>query len=159
MYYADTTNLIFSSSQVGTGMATTGVVSTNVIDLQSAPTLRSLGVLPMFVRCIVTEAFAAVGDGGSEFTGVTVEFRSSTLAALTGGTTTTHASKTVLLAALTLGSEFVIQVPKGQDYQRYLGLWYASGAEVPSAGKITAVLVPSTDSRQYFADGSGIVAG
>lgn len=159
MYYADTTNLIFSNSQVGTGMSlSTGVVSTNVIDLQSTPTLRDLSIRPMFVRLICTEAFTAAGDGGSEFTSLLVEVKTDSTANL-ATSATVIGSKTIALAALTLGAEFVIALAPGQIAERYLGMWYTSTAELPTAGKLTAILVPSIDSRQYFADGSSIVAG
>ena len=159
MYYADTTNLIFSSAQAGSGMSlSTGVISTNVIDLQATPVLRDLSIRPMFVRFIVTAAFTAAADGGSEFTSLLVELKTDSTANL-ATSATVIGSKTIALASLTLGAEFVIPLGAGQVSERYLGCWYTSTAELPVLGSLTAILVPSIDSRQYFADGSAIVAG
>lgn len=143
-YYDDTINMIFSDSQVITASAD----STNVIDTQATPTLKDLGQKDLFVRLIVTEAF-------NTLTSLAVELKSDSTTNL-DTSETVHASKTIALAALTLGAEFTLTLPVGQDYERYLGIEYTVGGSNPTLGKITAILVPSVTSRQYFADGSSI---
>lgn len=151
-YYDDTTNLIFSDSQA---LTSGSADSTNVIDCQATPTLRDLGLVPMYVRLIVTTAFTAAGDGGSEFTSLNVSVKSDSTTNM-DTSETVHVSKDIAVAALTLGAEFILTLPAGQVYERYLGIEYTVTAENPTAGKITAILVPSVTSRQYFADGSSI---
>jgi hypothetical protein len=152
-YYDDTTNMIFSNAQV---LSTGAADSTNVIDCQSSPTLRDLGIRPMFLKIIVTTAFTAAGDGGSEFTHLVVGLKSDSTTNM-DTSETEHISKSIALAALTLGAEFVIPLPRGQVYERYLGIEYTiTGGENPTAGAVTALLVPSVDGRQFFADGSSI---
>jgi hypothetical protein len=152
-YYNDNINMIFSDAQ---SLTSGSADSTNVIDLQATPTLRDLAIRPMYVRLIVTEAFTAAGNGGSEFTSLTVEVKTDSTTNL-DTSETVHASKTILLASLTLGAEFFMELAPGQNYERYLGIEYTvNGGENPTAGKVTAILVPSFTSRQYFADGSSI---
>ena len=83
-YFTDNVNHIFCADQDSAdAMAvTTGTISANVIDCQASPTLRDLGIRPMFVECIVTEVFAAAGDGGSEFTSLNVKVQSDSTANL-----------------------------------------------------------------------------
>jgi hypothetical protein len=155
-FYTDPALTLCTAQAAASAMAiTTGTVSANVIDTQSSPTTKDLGILPMIVRFIVTEAFTAANDGGGEFTSLNIAVKSSTLEALTGGTTTTHVARDVAVASLTLGAEFSLVLPPG-TYQRYLGAWFTSTAELATAGKITAVVVPAVDSRQWFPDGSSI---
>ena len=160
-YFTDNVNLVFCTAQAATtAMAlSTGTVSTNVIDCQATPTLRDLGIKPMFVECIVTKAFTAAGDGGSEFTSLKVQLKSDDAAALHATTATVHATRDVAVASLTLGARFFLALPPGQNYERYLGLWFTSTAELATAGKIAAYLVPDAPSMQYFADGSIIITG
>jgi hypothetical protein len=143
-YYDDTINMIFSDSQAITASAD----ATNVIDTQSTPTLKDLGQKDLFVRLIVTEAF-------NTLTSLTIECKSDSTTNL-DTSETVHVSKSVALAALTLGAEFSLTLPVGQDYERYLGMEYTVVGSNPTTGKITAILVPSVTSRQYFADGSSI---
>ena len=156
-YFTDTTNLAFCTAQVAaSAMAvTTGTISTNVIDCQASPTLRDLGINPMFVDVIVTEAFTPVGDGTAEFTSLNIKLYSDSTVNL-ATSATQHVSRDIALAALTLGARFTLALPPGQTYERYLGLWFTSTAEAASAGKIAAYLTPALESRQWFADGSSI---
>lgn len=155
-YYTDPALNFCTDQDSADAMAvTTGTVSTNVIDLGASPTLRDLSIRPMVVECIVTEVFAAAGDGGSEFTSLNISVKSDSAASL-ASSATVHASKDIALAALTLGAKFYIKLDPGQTYERYLGLWFTQTAEVAASGKITANLVPAAESRQWFADGSSI---
>lgn len=157
-YYTDTVNHVFCADQDSAdAMAiTTGTISQNVIDCQASPTLRDLGILPMYVECIVTEAFAAAGDGGSELTSLNISVKSDSTANL-ATSATVHASKDIAVAALTLGARFILALAPGQTYERYLGLWFTQTAEIGASGKISAYLVPTAaPSIQYFPDGSSI---
>lgn len=144
-YYTDTTNLIFSSDQAITASAD----STNVIDCQSAPTLRDLGIRPMHVEVIVTEAF-------NTLTSLDFFVRSDSTTNM-DTSETTHATRNVLLAGLTAGTRFVLDLPPGQNYEQYLGLEYVVNGSNPSTGKLTVVLVPhAAPQTQYFSDGISI---
>ena len=156
-YFTDNVNHVFCTDQDSAdAMAvTTGTISANVIDCQSTPTLRDLGIRPMFVECIVTEAFTAAGDGGSELTSLNIKVQSDSTANL-ATSVSTHASKDIAVASLTLGARFFLTLEAGQTYERYLGLRFTQTAEVGASGKISAYLVPAAPSIQYFADGSSI---
>jgi hypothetical protein len=144
-FFTDTTNLIFSSDQAITATAD----STNVIDCQSAPTLRDLGIRPMAVEFVITESF-------NTLTSLDFFVRSDSTTNL-DTSETTHVSFNVVLASLTAGARFVRQLPTGQTYERYLGIEYVVNGTVPTTGKITAVLVPhGAPSTQYFNDGISI---
>jgi hypothetical protein len=137
--------MIFSSDQAITASAD----STNVIDCQSTPTLRDLGIRPMYVEVIVTEAF-------NTLTSLDIFVRSDSTTNL-DTSETTHSTRNILLAALTLGARFVIALSPGQNYERYLGLEYVVNGSNPSTGKLTCVLVPHAAPQiQYFPDGSSI---
>ena len=155
-YYTDAVNMLLAGTFDGatvTGQSLTGgsADSTNVIDLQATPTLRDMGIKPMYIRLVVTTAFTA----GGGFTSLDVAVRTDSTTNL-DTSETTHATRNILLAALTLGAEFFIVLPPGQTYERYLGLEFTTNGAAPGAGAIAAALVPSIDSRQYFADGSNI---
>jgi hypothetical protein len=143
-YFTDTVNHVFSADQAVTADA----ISTNVIDLQSTPTLRDLSIAGAAVEFIVTEAFASTVS-----IDITVESDSTANLATSA---TVHAAKNVLLAALTLGARFVLPIAPGQNVERYLGVRYNVNTDA-TAGKFKAYLVPSAaPSIQYFADGSSI---
>ena len=110
-----------------------------------------MGIRPMFVRCIVTTAFTA----GGGFTSLDIGVKTDSTTNL-DTSETIAATRNILLASLTLGAEFVLALPVGQTYERYLGIEYVANGAAPGAGAITAVLVPSVDSRQNFPDGSSI---
>lgn len=69
------------------------------------------------------------------------ELRSSTLAALTGGTTTVHLTTPAIpVATLAAGYQvYNVQLPRG-TYQRYLGLWATNAGDTMTAGKLDAFL-------------------
>lgn len=144
-YYTDTVNLGFSVDQAITATAD----STNVLDTQATPTLKDLGIRPMFVEVLVTEAF-------DNLTSLAVGVKSDSTTNL-DTSETVHFTQTILLAALTLGARFILPIPVGQNVERYLGIEYTVTGTAPSVGKVTAVLVPhAAPSMQYFPDGSSI---
>lgn len=143
-YYTDTVNMAFSADQAVTADA----ISTNVIDLQSTPTLRDLSISGAAVEFIVTEAFATTVS-------ITVSVESDSTTDL-ATSPTVHASRNYLLAALTLGARFVLPIAPGQNVERYLGVRYDVNTSA-IAGKFKAYLVPTSGpSTQYFPDGSSI---
>lgn len=89
---------------------------------------------PMYLVIQVDTAYTAAG------TSVEFQLRSSTLAALTGGTTTTHLSSGALSTSsiIPAGTTYVYPLPMA-TYQRYLGLWKVTVGAV-AAGKVNAFL-------------------
>jgi hypothetical protein len=147
-YFTDTVNLVFSEDQAITASAD----ATNVIDTQATPTLKDLGLRKMAVEFIITEAF-------NTLTSLDFAVKSDSTTNL-DTSETIHVARTVLLAGLTAGTRFTLDLPTGQTYERYLGVEYTVAGSNPSTGKIKAYLVPTgAPSMQYFPDGSSIVAG
>lgn len=146
-YYNDTTNMAFSVAQ--SVLATTD--ATNVIDLGESPTLRAIcPANPMGVRLVVTEAY-------NNLTSITVAVKSDSTTSL-DTSETVMGTQTILLAGLTLGAEYFIPIDcVTQTCERYLGIEYTVTGTAPTTGKLTAVLVPASDSRQYFPDASTIL--
>lgn len=144
-YFTDTTNLALSVDQAITATAD----STNVIDCGATPTLRDLGICPVYVEVVVTEAF-------NNLTSLAIAVKSDSTTNL-DTSETVHATATPLLAALTLGARFILPIPVGQNVERYLGIEYTVTGTAPTTGKVTAVVVPhAAPSMQYFADASSI---
>lgn len=142
-YFTDPA-LTFSDGQAITATAD----STNVVDLQSSPTLRDLGIRPMVLELIVTEAF-------DNLTSLAFSLKSDSTTNL-DTSETVHITDTKLLAALTLGAKFSYTLPIGQSYERYLGIEYTVTGTAPTVGKVKAFLSPSVANVQYFPDGSSI---
>lgn len=142
-YFTDTVNLVLSSDQAVTADA----ISTNVIDLQSTPTLRDLAISGILVEFIVTEAFATTVS-------IDISVESDSTANL-ATSATVHTTKNFLLAALTLGTRFTMAIPPGQNVERYLGVRYNVNTDA-TAGKFKTYVVLDSPSMQYFPDGSSI---
>lgn len=121
---------------------------TNHIDCQNTPVLRDLGIKPMFIEAIVTEAF-------NNLTSLTLSFVTDSTTNLDTSETAIVA-ETIALARLTLGAKFVYALKPGQTYERYLGGEVTVTGTAPTTGKLHVCLVPAVDSIQYFADGSSI---
>lgn len=145
-YYIDPAHQ-FSASQAITATAD----STNVIDLGSTPTLRDMGIRPMILEVIVTEAF-------NNLTTLGIALKSDSTTNLDTSETVHVDLGAVALASLTLGRRFQFTLPFG-DYERYLGIEYVVTGTAPTLGRVSAHLVPSVDRANYFPDGSSIVAG
>ena len=129
--------LLFSNAQ---GPFNTGTnASTNDIDLQS---VRDIGKgEPMELLITVTEAVAGatstcdirlVTDDNSGFSSATVLWSTGALA----------------VAALALGTQFKVKLPRGTE--RYLRLQYVVATANQSAGKFTAGLVLNVDDYQTY---------
>jgi len=145
-YYTDPNLRLENSDSVFT--ATRDL--TNVIDCQNAPTLRDLGIKPMFVEIFVTEAF-------NNCTSITIDVRTDSTANL-DTSETTHATRTILLAGLTLGRRYALPLPMGeQTYERFLGAEVTVTGTAPSTGRLHVCVVPAVQSYQDFADGSSIL--
>lgn len=121
---------------------------TNVIDCQATPVLRDLGIKPMFIEVIVTEAF-------NNLTSLTLSFVTDSTTNL-DTSETAIVSEVIVLARLTLGAKFVYALKPGQTYERYLGGEVTVTGTAPTTGKLHVCLVPAVDSIQYFPDGSSI---
>lgn len=145
-YYIDPAHQ-FSSNQAITASAD----STNVLDTQATPTLKDLGIRPMVIEVVVTEAF-------NTLTSLQIALKSDSTTNLDTSETVHVDFGAIPLASLTLGARFQATLPFG-NYERYLGLEYTVSGSNPTLGKISAHLVPSVDRTFYFPDGSSIVAG
>lgn len=130
--------LVFSNHQAITGDA----ASTNIVDIGAAGTAyghsaavpRDIGKateIPLLVE--VTEAF-------NTLTSLVVSLQSDDDSGF--GSPQTLASRTYLLAALTLGAQlpFPAEIPEGAN-ERYLRLYYDVVGTDPTTGKIFAAVV------------------
>lgn len=124
--------LIFSDDQAITATA----ISTNVVDLGVAGTPyggkaalhQDIGKgtkVPILIQ--VTEAF-------TNLTSLTIAIETGAAVTLA----TVVISKSILLADLVLGYQFVINVLPNEIDERYLGCRYTVVGTAPDAGKITA---------------------
>jgi len=114
----------------------------NVIDLGESPTGAVLTNVQGYpgnsnISLVIQMASAATGASSTK----TFELRSSTLAALTGGTTTVHlTTSAIAMATLAAGYRVIsIQLPQG-TYQRYLGLWATNAGDSMTGGTVDAFL-------------------
>lgn len=99
---------------------------------------------PIYLVIQVSTAYS--GGTSAEF-----QFRSSTLAALTGGTTTTHYSTgAIAVANLTAGYTIAIALPQ-DTYQRYAGMWLVTVGAV-AAGAINAFLTKDVSKWRAYND-------
>ena len=101
---------------------------------------------PLYLVIQVDTAYTAAG------TSVEFQLRSSTLDALTGGTTTTHLSTGALdtSAGIAAGTAYIFPLPSA-TYQKYLGLWKVTVGAV-AAGKVNAFLTHDVAKWQALPD-------
>jgi hypothetical protein len=125
--FCDATSL----STAGTGRALIG----DVVDLQGG---RDIGAGED--AYLVIQVNTAPTSGGAAT--VAFEFVSDAQAALaTDGTATTHwTSGAIAIAALTVGRRFVVPLPAGTAYERYMGLLQNVATAALTAGKIDAFI-------------------
>lgn len=132
--FCDATSLVAATA------ATT--ILGNVIDLGTSPTGAVLTNVQGYPgnSCIYLVARMQTTATGASSTKA-FELRSSTLAALTGGTTTVHISvPAIAMATLVEGyTVFCGEIPRG-TYQRYLGIWATNAGDTMTAGKLDAFL-------------------
>jgi ribosomal protein L2 len=114
----------------------------NVIDLGTSPTGAILTNVQGYpgnsdVYLVIQMATAAAGANSTKV----FELRSSTLVALTGGTTTTHlTTSAIAMATLAAGYQvFNGPIPRG-TYQRYLGIWATNAGDSMTGGTVDAFL-------------------
>lgn len=119
-----------TSAAINIGNAIIG----DVVDTGAAPTLKNLGVTPLYLVITVDTAFAGT-DG-------TVQ-----LQLCTDSTENLATSKTVHIdtgaipvATLVAGYKMCYQLPSNGNYERYMGLWETVATTNISAGKINAFL-------------------
>lgn len=100
---------------------------------------------PLYLVIQVTTAYS----GG---TSVEFQLRTSTLAALTGGTTTTLVSTSAIaVATAAAGYTLIYALPTGPTYQQYLGMWKVTVGAV-SAGAINAFLTTDPSKWRAYTD-------
>lgn len=114
----------------------------NVIDLGTSPTgaiLTNVQGYPGNSDIFLVARMASDAAGASSTK--VFELRSSTLAALTGGTTTVHlATSAIAMATLVAGyTIFNTRLPRG-TYQRYLGIWATNAGDSMTGGTLDAFL-------------------
>lgn len=114
----------------------------NVIDLGTSPTGAVLTNRQGYpgnsdVYLVAQMASSATGASSTKV----FELRSSTLEALTGGTTTVHLTTSAIpMATLAAGYQvYNIKLPRGV-YQRYLGLWATNAGDSMTGGTLDAYL-------------------
>lgn len=132
--FCDATSLIAATA------ATT--ILGDVIDLGASPTgavLTNVQGYPGNSEIYIVAKIETTCTGANSTK--VFELRSSTLAALTGGTTTVHLTTAAIpVASLVAGYQvFCAQLPQG-TYQRYLGIWATNAGDTMTAGKLDAYL-------------------
>lgn len=117
----------------------------NVIDLGTSPTGAILTNVQGYpgnseIYLIARMETSAAGASSTK----AFALHSSTLAALTGGTTTVHLTTAAIpMATLVAGyTIFNTQLPAG-TYQRYLGIYATNAGDTMTAGKLDAFLTLS----------------
>lgn len=136
--------------RVSEDQAITGdAASTNTIDLGTA---RDIGEgKPLFAVFTVTEAF-------NNLTSILLEVVSSAAADLSSPQILSMQS--VLLAGLTVGSQYTVVIPPqvASLGKRYLGAYYDVTGTNPSTGKITCDIVEGIqDGKKSYASGFAVV--
>lgn len=101
---------------------------------------------PFYFVVQVDTAYASAG------TSIEFQLRSSTLAALTGGTTTTHITTGAQSTAsgIAAGTVYVFPLPYGV-YQDFIGLWIVTVGAVAS-GKVNAFITRDVNKWQAYDD-------
>jgi hypothetical protein len=125
---------------------------TNQIDLGAASLDIGNGQ-PLYLICVVTEAFT---DGGDSAT-LTLQLRSDDSATIHASTSSLHfASGAMLKAALPIGAVLVFPIPLAGvvPYERYLGLQAVVATAGFDAGMITAFLSHDPTGWKAYADAS-----
>ena len=98
---------------------------------------------------LVVQVETAFASGGSAT--VQFELASDAAAAIaTDGSATTHAqTEAIAIATLVKGYRWIIQLPQGVDYERYLGILVTTATATTTAGAISAFL--THDPQNYHA--------
>lgn len=136
------------ASNIDANGPTIAVVFGDVVDTNDLGTSgQDLGGgEPIYLVVRVATAYSAAG------TSVKLDFRSSTLAALTGGTTTTHLTTEAVSTAsgIAAGTQWIWPLPSGV-YQRYIGMFVTTVGAV-AAGKVDAFLTKDPSRWRTYND-------
>lgn len=139
--YVDKLNEFCDATSLIAATAAAGVLG-NVIDLGTSPTgaiLTNVQGYPgnSHISLVVRILAAATGASSTK----AFALHSSTLAALTGGTTTVHLnSGAIAMATLAAGyTIFNTCLPAG-TYQRYLGIYATNAGDTMTGGTVDAFL-------------------
>ncbi len=117
-------------------VTTTNALIGDVIDLGAAPTTRNLGSGEQVYLVLTIDD--AVTSGGSAT--VTFTLLSDSTANLATSATTHWTSGAIAKATLVAGYKFCVPLPHG-NYERYLGLFAATGTAELTGGTCSASLV------------------
>ena len=139
--YVDKLNEFCDATTLVAATAAAGVLG-NVIDLGTSPTGAILTNVQGYpgnsgVKLVVRISTTATGASSTKV----FALHSSTLAALTGGTTTVHLTKAAIaMATLVAGyTVYNVELPAG-TYQRYLGIYATNAGDTMTAGNVDAFL-------------------
>ena len=126
---------------------TTNALVGDVIDLGATPTLRDIGNNGCLYLVIVSTA--GLPDAGI----VTFELKSDDTAELHATTATVHATTGAKASTLYgAGVKTVIPVPPSATYERYLGIWQTTSANLTSSF-INIYLTTDVSEWTAYADG------
>jgi hypothetical protein len=106
----------------------------NVIDTEATPTLKNLGVTPVYLVITVDTTFV----GATSTT--ELQLVSDSVAALTTSKTVHIDTGAIPVATLVAGYTLCFPLPSTGNYERYLGIWETVATANVTAGKINAFL-------------------
>jgi hypothetical protein len=119
-----------TSAAINIGNAIIG----NVVDTGAAPTLKNLGVTPVYLVITVDTAFA--GTNGT----VQLQLCSDSTEDLATSKTIHIDTGAIPVATLVAGYTICRPLPSQGTFERYIGLWETVATTNISAGKINAFL-------------------
>lgn len=130
-------------------LAVTASAISDVIDLGATPTLRDLGNgEPLYLVVSVDEAAAAVGAAT-----VTFSLESDSTADLATSATVHASTAAIGKATLVAGyTAWILPLPAGATYERYLGVRYTVATGPLTAGKFSAFLTPNPAAWRAYPD-------
>lgn len=147
MFVDDKLEFCDNTAANGTGVS---LLVGDVADRLNIPADLGTGQ-PMYLVIQVSTAYTASG------TSIEFQFRSSTLVALTGGTTVTHLTTGAVstVAILPVGTRWIFPLPGGtSSYQQYLGIWMVTVGAV-AGGSIDAFLTCDASAWRAYDDAVG----
>ncbi len=130
------------------GTASTAIL-TDVIDLGATPTLRNIGVAPMYLVIQVDTSAAATGGAAN----VTFKLLSDSAADMNTSATTHWTSGAIAKATLVAGYTKVVALPNEATYERYLGVTATPDTNDTTTGKINAFLTHDVSAYTNYPDG------
>lgn len=133
----------FCDATTATGTDASAIVG-DVMDTGNFTKDHGASGEPIYLVIQVTTAYS----GG---TSVAFELRTSTLAALTGGTTTTLLSTSAIAVGTAVAGYTLVYALPSNTYQQYLGMWKVTVGAV-AAGAINAFLTKNAARWRAYSD-------